>query len=428
MKRSLAWRCMGLFFLAATSVGAQEFSSPAPLPGAPPEVRSVFSSNRRFLVSGFPAASAANLMRWAEDVSRQLENRMGPMPSERGWYVEIHASSGDVVVRAQGWADGFLQQRLDIPSRSALDEQDALEGLVWLLLNRWPVNLQSNEQRLASLAVVPDWLAAGMAAQLYPQLLRRGAATALERWRTGTITAWPVLVEREILPAGRWSEKAEAALVVSWMIERRVLWDELWQSVAKGQHVTAGFVAQRVAGFQGVDEAIAHWDAWLALQQEKRRDPGSLDLKQVDEFAALTKFDAAELKSVQSTAQPPLSFAGLIEDRRTRWAIQLAIRRAMQIKLAMATRAPEWQDTAELYIRFLESITGRSKGYTGGFFGSGPSARQLRKLLAAADESLGALKREVSAREEFLDRAEAARAEGLDPEVQRFLDEAEQRR
>ncbi len=418
------WLCAGF-------ARGQEFTPPAPQPGTLPSVRSVFSADRRFLVSGFPAVTAANLLRWSEEVARHLERKLGPLPGERGWYVEVRGSSGDTVVRAQGWADGFLQQQLEVPKGSGLDEEDALEGLVWLLLNRWPIAQQTQAQRVKMLAVVPDWVAVGMAQQGYPHLRRRNTAEVLERWRAGTLTPWAEVVEREILPAGRWSEKAQAALLVAWLEERHAAWDELWRSCAQGQRMSADEVARRVAGFQSVEEAAASWDVWLSAQQERRRDFGSLDPAQVEELQALTRFDESELQTVQASARAPLMLADLVAERRNRWAVQLATRRVYRIRMAMTGRAPEWQATAALYVRFLESLSGYDAGYTGGLFGRGPSARQLLKLLAEADESLVALRREVQARTEFMDRAEAARAqpsEPVDPAIQQFLDEAERRR
>lgn len=102
--------------------------------------------------------------------------------------------------RAQGWVDGMLQQRLILGRGDELDREDALEGLVWLLLNRWPIQRQSGADRARELATVPDWLSVGVAQNLYAELRARNAATIQTRWREDRLTAWPELVEGEFLP------------------------------------------------------------------------------------------------------------------------------------------------------------------------------------------------------------------------------------
>lgn len=432
-------RCWLLLMLGALPAGLALAQTPR-LPPQPdrsePAAHATFSSSRRFLMSGFPTLKAAELARWSEEVARRLEETMGPIPWERGWYVEVTASSKAGVVRAQGWSEGLLSQRLELNTGAELDQEDALEGLVWLLLNRWALIRQSWGARAAELAEVPDWLAVGVAQNLYPESRHRNVEVALERWRTGALTRWSDLVEREILPAGRWSEKAEVALLVAWLLERHSSLDEIWRCSAEGHRLGADEVARRVVGVADAREAARAWEVWLAVQQDRRHDVGSLDLAQVEELEALTRFDETDHPVDSGALRAQLTLADLVAERRSRWAKQLANRRALQFQMAMIGRAPEWQEVARRYLAFLEGIAGRGPGYTGGLFGRGPSARQLRHLLSESDQACALLRRDVQARETYLSVVEASLLEGRaggeglnppDPAVRRYLDEVEQR-
>lgn len=414
---------------------AQSPRLPAQTAAGPDGTRTVFSTSRRFMISGFPPAAAANLARWAEDVAGRLESALGPIPMDRGWYLELQAVPGTQVARAQGWVDGLLQQRLEIGRSDELDQEDALEGLVWLLLNRWPVHRQSGASRSQDLATVPDWLAAGLAQHLYTELRSRNAEVVVERWQGGHLAPWSELIEREILPAGRWAAKAESALLVDWLLERRAGWEPFWQSCAEGKRMRAADFARQVLALPGVPEATQAWEVWLASQQDRNRGIHGVDLDQVAEFERLAIFEDADLQAVRADVAAPLALADLVALRRARWVPALASRRSWQLQMAMMSRAPEWQDVGRLYLDYLEALAGRGPGYTGGLFGRGPSARQLESMLAEAERARLRLRDEVQARTEYLDRVEATfmaeGVSGLDPGREAaerlFMDEMEKR-
>lgn len=414
---------------------AQEDRLPPQTAAGPEGARTVFSTSRRFMVSGFAPAAAANLAHWAEDVAGRMESALGPLPMDRGWYLELQAVPGSQVAKAQGWVDGLLQQRLEVGRSEELDQEDALEGLVWLLLNRWPVQRQTVATRAQSLATVPDWLAAGLAQQLYPELRRRNATVVQERWQEGQLASWPELLEREILPTGRWVAKAESALLVDWLLERKARWEPLWKSCAEGKRMGADEFARQVLAMDGAPAAAQAWEVWLAGQQERHRGVQAVDAQQVAEFERWSMFEAADLQAVRAEATPPLALADLIALRRERWVPALAARRSWQLQMAMMSRAPEWQDVGRLYLEYLEALAGRGPGYTGGLFGRGPSARQLASMLTDAERARVRLRDEVQARTDYLDLAEATYAtEGAvssDPARERaerrFMDEMEQR-
>jgi hypothetical protein len=418
--------CAGalLLLLATEPTGAQ---TPPP-PDREQAIRTVFSTSRRFVISGFPPAIAADLARWTEDVAQRLEELLGPCPWERGGYVELEAGPGNQVARAQGWVDEVLQQRLTLGRGAELDQEDALEGLVWLILNRWPIQRQAMADRARELATVPDWLAVGVAQNLYAELRARNASTIQARWREDRLTAWVVLVEGEFLPAGRWATKAEAGQFVAWLLERRARLDALWDTSARGHRMNADEVARAVLDFPDRAEATTAWEVWLAAQQDRKRVVSGVDLEQVAEFDTWARIEDPDLQAVRANAQAPLMLADLIALRRTTWVPALASRRSWQIQMAMMGRGAEWQAVAQLYVHFLEALAGRGKGYSGGFFGRGASSRQLQALLVEADAARDRLRREIEARTAFLDTMEAGPQESLvDAEDHRYLDEMERK-
>ena len=426
--------CLLLLLAGAGTTGLAQSWPPTARPSSE-QPRTYFSTSRRFVVTGFAPDAAPAVARWAEDVARRLEEALGPIPLDRGWYLEVQATPGQPVVRAQGWVDGLLQQRLDVDPGDTGDQEDALEGLVWLLLNRWPVARQSHADRAAALAVVPDWLAVGMAQTLYVELRSRNAGAVQERLQQQLLTPWSDLVEREIMPAGRWSEKGELGLLVAWLLERRAPFEAAWARWAEGKRLRADEVAQLLAGLPSAAEGARSWEVWLVAQQDRVRDIGGLTLAQVDEFSELTSFDEAELLSVQADAEGPLMAADLVAQRRAPWVPTLAMRRSLRIQMAMVGRAPEWQDVARQYLTVMQGLASQSRGRWGGLIGRGSSRASLEEQLAEADQALARLRNEVQARTDYLNRVEARLGQpgwvGIpDPEeeVRRYLDAVEQRR
>ena len=421
-----------LLLCTAGSLKAEDTprTPPPPLEGA--STRTVFSTTRRFLVSGFAPGAAADLARWSEDVAGRVEQLLGPIPMDRGWYLEIQGRPGDRVVRAQGWVDGLLQQRLEVGRSEELDQEDVLEGLVWLLLNRWAVARQTPAQRSVGLAGVPDWLAVGVAQNAYPELRSRNAEAVQERWREDRLTPWPDLVEQEILPSGRWAAKAEVGQWVAWLLERSARMDAFWEAHAKGQRLNAEAVARQVLSLGGVDEASQAWEVWLAAQGNRRRVMTGVDADQVAEFDALSRVDDPELQAVRADVSAPLTLADLVALRTARWVPALATRRSWQLQMAMLGRAPEWQEVAQRYIDFLEALAGRGSGYRGGLFGRGASGRQLLALLGDADKARDRLRQDMLARTAYVDLVEqggsaASGAVDDDPAVRAYMDEQERR-
>ncbi len=414
--------------LLVASLGWAQWDTPPPPPAAEAfATRTVFSSSRRFVISGFPPAAAADLARWTEEVAQRMDELLGTCPWERGGYVELQGVAGTQVSRAQGWVDGMLQQRLILGRGDELDQEDALEGLVWLLLNRWPIQRQSGADRARELATVPDWLSVGVAQNLYAELRARNAATIQTRWREDRLTAWPELVEGEFLPAGRWAAKAEAGLFVAWLLERGARLDTLWEKCAQGHRMNADEVARQVIGVVDRAEATSAWEVWLAAQQDRKRMVTGVDLDQVAEFDALSRIEDPELQAVRADVRAPLTLADLIALRRAAWVPALATRRSWQMQMAMLGRGADWQAVAQRYLQFLDALAGRGKGYRGGLFGRGASSRQLQALLAEADEARERLRQEIQARTDYLDSVETNRqATDVDAEETRYLDAIEQ--
>lgn len=423
IRHACVWAALFGFMV---SLGAEPLLRTPPQPREGATSRTVFSTTRRFLVSGFAPGAAADLARWCEAVAGRVENMLGPIPMDRGWYLEIQGRPGDRVVRAQGWVDGLLQQRLEVGRDDELDQEDVLEGLVWLLLNRWAVALQSPADRANGLAGVPDWLAVGVAQNTYPELRTRNAEAVQERWREDRLTPWPALVEQEILPAGRWAAKAEAGQLVAWLLDRNARMDAFWEAHAKGLRLNAEAVARQVLALGGVEEASQAWEVWLAGQNNRRRAMTGVDAAQVAEFDALSRVDDPELQAVRADVSAPLTLADLVALRKSRWVPALATRRSWQLQMAMLGRAPEWQEVAQRYIHFLEALAGRGEGYRGGLFGRGASGRQLLALLGEAELARDRLRQDIQARSTYLDRVE----QGAGPDVEAvraYLDDVERR-
>ena len=93
--------------------------------------QTVFSTSRRFTITGFSPATAVDLARWADDVADRLAQLTGPQPWPRGDYLEIAAApEAGAVTKSQGIADGRLQRGQCVALLGRISRRDRVHGLV----------------------------------------------------------------------------------------------------------------------------------------------------------------------------------------------------------------------------------------------------------------------------------------------------------
>lgn len=392
------------------------------------------------MISGCVPVVAADLVRWAEEVAARLDESMGPTLFERGEYVEIVCRDPGApprVERTQHLADGFLRQRLELDGLGALDQEDVLEGVVWLLLNRRVVARQPDRGAGSEPARVPDWLAVGVAQGLYPELRERNLGVGLDRWARGTMTPPERLTARAVMPAGRWAEKADAALWVAWLQGRAdaaMRFADAWQRIAEGKAVGASWWWDSRAGGADTRDGEREWELWLAGQRDALRGWSSRPDDQLGSMRDWRTVSAVDLASVHAPASvTALSLDQLVAHRGEKWARLLAARMALRIRLAAVGQSPDVQQVASRYAAYLDAVAG--KGRALGFLRGRSPARHLQALWREAEAARERLERDYRARAEYLEQVstrmfDAGLQDGNsaeDPAVRQYLDLLEQR-
>ncbi|MFH0907235.1 MAG: hypothetical protein V1929_00530 [bacterium] len=392
---------MALALLISPDAGAQEATNSA---------RTIFSTSRRFVVQGLGAEDASAIAQWTEEVSRRLESLVGrPVPVKGHQPLELvprsDAGGAARVITAQGYVDGQVRQRLVLVNPGALDQEDLLEGLCRLLLNRYVIALQSSRQRAANLGNVPDWMAVGAAQTLYHEIRTRNARMMLARWKTNQAFPLGAILSLQNLPGGRWNEKALCGLMMGWLAtwpDARPRWGRMFERLAAGQRIDDAWMASSAAYGSARDMNKA-WDVWLAhqcVQHDWARGPVQrlYDLKQVlrvnpDDYGVAVERDVAV----------PLAPAAMIDLRKRTWMDALTARVALKIQWLAIGQPAELQDVVRGYVAFMNALAARAPAYRGGLFGRGPSESQLREMLAEADAALAGYERDAVQRKDYLD-------------------------
>jgi hypothetical protein len=427
----MAWRGLLLLVALAAGVAAAE---PAPAPA-----QTVFSTSRRFVVSGLPSVDAATLCAWAEDVAERIEARTHtPLGFGDAEYILIRcmdgAESGESrVVRAQGYVDGRLQQKLVVVRPAAADQEDMIESLCGLIVSRQIAQRQSDAERRRALGHAPDWLAVGLAQNLYRDLRARNTRLAVDLHREGVAPSVSELIGLAQMPPGRWREKYFCGLAVAWLLSQPDLpshWQALLQRLAGGAPVGPDWIAGEFMRFTGTAALEAGWETRLLQQRQVVFDLAPSREDRVERLSELLRVRPEEYGLALPDGKPGLLVPGdLVSRRREDWVPRLARAVGLRMALLGGGQPQEFQRIVAQYKAFFDALAAEKPRR---------SERDLRKLLETADAALTTyrLRREqelkyVSDVAIWLDLSGAATngisAPALPPrgEVERYLDHME---
>jgi hypothetical protein len=406
------------------------------------EAQNIYSTSRRFVVHGLKQADAAILAGWADDMAARMENLVGmPVPALPGTALEFRsiADAGMAVGevrRAQGYTEAGLTQKLLVNDLAAADHEDLLEGLCWLLANRYLIARQATASRRAGVAEAPDWLAIGMAQNMYAEQRERNLRLVTERWREGEAVAVGDVLTLSHLPQGRWIEKAWCGMLVAWWNTQpgaRARWNDLFARLAAGSSVREAQLAE-VADLPSARELNKAWDLWLGRQA---LSPGaetvSTSARLRDLRALMTVETEAYGVSVTSRAPATLSLGEMLEYRDAPWMVGLTGRLAYKMQWLSMGQSVDFQALVRKYVAYVNGLVGRGSN-AGGLFDGTPSTRQLRRWLDEADAAFRDLETAserrrlyVDAVEQRMDRPSGSLESPEDLERRLYVDEVERR-
>ncbi len=400
-----------------------------------PAAQTVFSGSHRFAVSGLSAVDGTTLAAWADDVLSRVESATGtPVDFGAGEYIAIRALSASnqppQVTRAQGFLDGRLQQRLVVNRPAEVDQEDVMESLCALLLDRQAIGMQPSGERAAALARVPAWMAVGLAQNLFKELRARNVKAALDLEAHDVHVEFARILELSALPPGRWREKYFCGLAVGMLLAAPDLpqrWSALAQRVAARKPVTSEWIASSYLQQTSGEGAEFAWRQWIESQKNMLQEVAGSEGKRVEQLVQLLASQPADFGVVTpKDMASPVTPRQLIEQRKEAWARKFATTAAMQIKLIALGQSPEFQEVVHKYNDFFEQLASGKK-----------SAKELMAALSAASQALAVFQAKRQQEHSYLNsvsqwlETEQESDEAAPPlpqrdEVQRYMDGVEQ--
>lgn len=406
---------------------SMEAAGDGPAPVEAPAPSTITSHQRNFMVTAMPRSEALALALWAEDV-RERVLTWSDLPAPAGsvfplvMAAEIRRDDPrGYVMKAQDRSpENYLRQELTIVNPARTGREDVLEVLTGLLLNRWLVERTGRPD-----AQVPDWLAVGVAQNVYPEwqaghldVLSRAGALGLDMSAAGVF-------RQHIMPAGRWPEKAHAGLVMAWLAASagadRIL-NRMMDVLAVSSRVTMADMMDLV-GVDSVRACEMHWETWLAAQSRKLV-PGrwTRDASAIERIVAMNPADFGLIRPSHA-GDERLDIETLIEARQEPWAREAAQVLRMQLGEAMIGKSPELVQVARNYMLFFDALAG-DDGQR-----SPAPARRLRRMWEEAGHALDGYRESEAARRYFVDAAQMPVTDVVapDPEaVKKWLDRWDQ--
>ena len=299
-------------------------------------------------------------------------------------------------------------ERLTIVNTAVADQEDALEGLTWLLLNRWVIRQQAPAERAVRLGAVPDWLAVGVAQNLYPELRSRNNRLVGSRWMKGATMDMFELLTSEFLPPGRWIEKAEAGVAMAWMMdhlggpERMSLLFDKW---ALSEDVDLEWISKEWLGFSSRREMAKSWDLWLACQQQAITATAE-GVERLTQLREMLFVNLEDYSLVGPGLPDRVTFSDMIKLRSKPWVPLLAERLSLRIQALSLGQPADFQQVTSAYGEFLEMLK-KSSGHKGGLFGGRFVVPRLAKELNGADDKLRELESDWTEQRRFMDQVAA---------------------
>ena len=380
------------------------------------------SVSHRFVAGGMNSSANVNLAASAEEAAGKIETFIGlKLPFAKGESVQLLARSSTNepkgrVIRAQGWADRALWQKLIIVNSEQADQEDILEGLCWLLLNRYVIGRQTFEQKTSQLGSVPDWLSTGVAQNLYLALRTRNDQVAIRRWLKNEALPFSEILKLDDLPSGRWGEKAACGMAVDWIAsspEPAVIFGNIFSSLATGDKITTNLMSRWLVGQDSGRELEKNWDLRIASQTRVKQYWGGVS---ADRMASLNHFLSAppDEMGIPAAEDVPfsLTMATLIEYREARWMPMYATRLNLHLRGLGIGEAKEFRDVLDLYGVYLDSLAQPKTGWHRfSWFRASPA--KLNRMLATAEKALSSLEAVQGGTTQYVAGVEAVVNDGI---------------
>jgi len=366
------------------------------------------SASKRFVVFGLSTARNVQLGAGADEIADAVEQMVGrELPFARHEVIRVIVQNseqldGGRVIRAQGWADRQIVQKLRIINPDKADPEDVLEGFCYLLLNRYVITKQDLEARERFAGVVPEWLSVGMAQNLYPNLRARNGRLVVQAWLNNQTLSLAEILKLEYLPEGRWREKAMAGLAVSWILTHPnapVFFDTVFRYAAEGKAVTLDLLADPDVLNRSPAQLEKEWDLWIAQQTKVKRALGGITPDRVEALQYLLVVSPSAMGFPEREDMPVrMTPDEMIDSWDTDWMPALATALSLKIRGLGIGEAPAFRAVLDDYGQFFDALSRcGSRSWFARLIGRGPRPGQLHRLLKKADAHYKEFLNELSA-------------------------------
>ena len=349
--------------LAAAGARAQGPET-AVAPGQPGRA-AITSADHRFMVSGMTSAENMVLAGQLADLARRIEEKTGmPLPMQRdqvlGVMVQSSSAPDQQVLKMQGWDDGRFYQRLVVPGSLRLDGEDLLEGACWLLLNRYAAEYTPTSQRSGMGATVPDWLSTGLAQNTQAGLKSRNRDWLARELAEGRLLPLAQVIKQEILPPGRWREKAYAAAAVEFLLPDGDLaaWAALFKAAGTRQALDAIWLRKNIPALRDQNPEAA-WRAELEQRSRSRTVEAWSDhgLQLEEKLLQALNFRPREVAAgIPGEVPPELYARDLIAYRNEGWARDVAAALSLRVQSLKLGAPPLLQEVLADYAAYFDQF------------------------------------------------------------------------
>ena len=359
-----SWPILMLCVAIATLATAQ--TPPPDLPVGRPGQASMYSADRRFMVSGLTSAENMVLARQIADWAAKIEGATGmPLPMRRdqvlGVLVQSSSPPDTPLLKMQGWDGGHFYQRLVVPGRYRLDSEDMMEASSWLLLNRYAAEYTPLAQRTGIGATMPEWISAGLMQNTQVALRSRNRDWIARDLADGRRMSLSKIVHQETLPPGRWREKAYAAAAVEFLfpLGDLTMWATLFKAVGQRQPIDPAWLRQNCPVLTGQHPETA-WQEQLAERARTRTIEAWTDrgLQIEEQLLLVLNFRPRTLVAGVPADVPEDLFArDLIDYRQQEWVGPLSAALALQMQSLRVGGPPPLQEVLASYAAFFDQLT-----------------------------------------------------------------------
>lgn len=411
--RRYRFHCLGLVILELALSGFSTAMA-GPAPPVVPVRSTVVSASQRFRVTSTNPVLAAWMATQADQMAARLAEWIGqPLPFPGAPLRVVvradPASPAGRMARAQGWGAEGLQQQLVLVNPEALMEEDWLEGLAAILLQRY-AEARRKATRQADPVEIPEWFSAGLARQTSQrlreedvELIRRQAGGAA--WNLGEVASWITL------PAGPCEEKTVCGQVAGWLLaqpDRARILQQALQRCADGRGLDEAWLnAPWPAEAKGV--ARQDWAAWCRRKPVLRREGSAVEADQLEMLRQVLRVHpAAEGLPTAERLPDPLTPERMIDSRHEAWMPALAARLHDRVRDLPTGSVPELQPVIEAYAVFFAELHREAcVGWLTRRLTRANSRAYLLQLLKAADRDAARMDRILRERRAFLDAWDA---------------------